>query len=596
MSESSTIANDDGEPPPRLKRQQQKQRRTRTGCERCRAHHRKCGEEKPRCKRCTRADTMCKYITHVSFLTKNFRTLSNDVLSKPSEASIAQGYPTLKFVVDNDSSTQEKYLGFSFPLVDIRDTGQPRNQRIDADIVPTLQLSSLIGNSRREGPEKGSHLVHQRDSQVLALNELRFKGACNDQRPSPNPSQSLANLEVAQSWPLVGQSSLSEDEVGLLKCYSYRVAPWLDVYDPDQTFRHSVSRMAMASPCVLEGILEVSAAFSSHQFKVEKPRGLGAFHLQAMSNPPGTDSPFLALRMIACFVLSRTRLFVQAVPETWEPSFHGGGAFLYFQRFKFADTSQRRMWFGFLTLILRLEIACYLMSQTAPVLIPELIHHILSSPKTYETSADQSRRILDSSLDCLRLLVDVMNITFPMLEAKDDMAPPRPADSTLASESRVDKWKKIREKLRVWYTNRPVELQQLVDVEGPETTFPTVIFTTGAGTSSNLLYHTAMFLLLSNRPQSVSLDEPQTKSPLDVGQMSPVWHERRVCGIALNSEPEQTNCWDPCMIAAFSLAAQRIIQSAQQSDIIACLGCVKAAGWRIDGLVQKLCEEWGLIG
>jgi hypothetical protein len=110
----------------------------------------------------------------------------------------------------------------------------------------------------------------------------------------------------------------------------------------------------MTSPCVLEALLQLSAVSSGRPIEIVKSRGAGVFHLQAMMRPPGAESPFSALRMIACFVLARTLLFVNAIPDTWEPSFHGGGAFVYLHKFNFCDTTDRQMWFAFLTLILRL--------------------------------------------------------------------------------------------------------------------------------------------------------------------------------------------------------------------------------------------------
>ncbi|KAL7629439.1 hypothetical protein AAE478_000959 [Parahypoxylon ruwenzoriense] len=364
-------------------------------------------------------------------------------------------------------------------------------------------------------------------------------------------------------WPLAGRSSLSDDEVSLLKYYSHHVA-----------------------------IL----VFSSRPVGIVERRGVGALHLQAMSRPLRTGSPFSDHRLMAGFVLVRTLLFVRAVPDTWESSFHGGGPSFVFNKSNFSDETQQRTWLSSLVLISRLEIAYYLMNQTAPVTTSELIHQILSLSKTYETSVDQSRKILDASLFCLGLLADVMNLCLPVLEVEDDAAPSRAAVLTLLGMSRAVRWKKILEELLAWQTNRPPELEQLMEVEGREATFPTIVFASGAGISSNTLYHTAMFLLLSNRPQSVSLAEWHRKSGLDVAQMSPLWHARRVCGIALNSEPEHAHCWDPCMITAFSLVARRMTHPYQQNDIIACLGRVKAAGWHIDGLVQKLRDEWGPVG
>lgn len=116
----------------------------------------------------------------------------------------------------------------------------------------------------------------------------------------------------------------------------------------------------MDSPCVLEALLQVAAVFSGRPPDIVTRRGAGVFHLRAMSNPPGAESPSSALRMICCFVFARTLLFVDTIPDTWERNFHGNGAFLYFNKFDFFETSQRQMWVASLTLILRLGMSLFI--------------------------------------------------------------------------------------------------------------------------------------------------------------------------------------------------------------------------------------------
>ncbi|KAI3335518.1 hypothetical protein F4824DRAFT_146808 [Ustulina deusta] len=516
------------ESPPKLK---QRYTRTRSGCERCRAQHRKCDEGKPRCKRCADADAVCKYIVHLSFKNKNSQTLSNDVgLSLTGAPASLNTYPTIEFILDEgtDGTNPADYSPHSTK------NAQPNNQGSSTDTL----------------------------------------------RSSPGPG-------LAEGWPLFGRSPLSSAEVELLKFYNHHIAPWLDVYDQGQTFGHHVTRLAMTSPCVLELLLQVSAVFSRRPIETVTRRGAGLFHLQAMSNPPGINSPSSALRTISCFVLARTLLFVDRIPDTWEPSFQGGGAFLYFHKFDFLDITQRKIWFAFLTLILRLEIAYCLMNQRAPVWIPALAHQIQTQSEMNDTGGNRSQQILNASIRCLKLLVDVMNFSFPLPAADDHTE-----RSNTTDPSRVEKWKKLAGGLRAWHSNRPQGLEPLVEVDNSENAFPTVIFTSGAGISSNTLYHTAMLLLLSNKPDLVSLDEEVRNEGMDVAQMSSHWHINRICGIAINSEPEDTNCWDPAMIAAFSLAAKRMKHSSQRNDIITCLDRLKAAGWHIDGLTNRLHGEW----
>ncbi|KAI0867812.1 hypothetical protein GGS24DRAFT_256313 [Hypoxylon argillaceum] len=534
--ESAVVVQDDCSPL-RLK---PRHTRARSGCERCRAHRRKCDEEKPRCKRCDSAGAVCKYVTHVSFKSKNSQTLSNG----PSPDHIAvsaspKRYHTIEFIFDDGPSQ-----------------ASPSNngpQSTDAD-----------------------HLGNQ---------------GC-----STNVSQRPSNQDLDEGGPPVGSGSLSSIEVELLKYYSHHVAPWLDVYDQDQAFGHCVTRLAMNSPCVLERLLQLSAISSGRPVDIITRRGAGIFQLQTMSNPPGAESPFEAVQMIACFVLARAQLFVDRIPDTWKRSLEGDGAVFYFRRFSFFDTAQKQMWLGFLTLLLRLETAYCLMNQQPPVWVPELAHQIQIHSGANSTSDNKSQQTLNSSLQCLGILVDTMSLSFLVPGTSDAAVTLTRSKATITSGTcGAENGKDLMDRLYAWQEARPSNLEPLLEVEKSEGIFPVVIFPSRAGISANILYHTAMFLILSNKLYLASFDNQHTHSGIHAAQLSPHWHALRVCAIAINSESDYSICCDPVIIAAFSLAAQQMTHSSQHNEILRYLNQLKAAGLHIDSLINKLRDGWKSI-
>ncbi|KAH8893754.1 hypothetical protein GQ53DRAFT_623715, partial [Thozetella sp. PMI_491] len=117
--------------------------------------------------------------------------------------------------------------------------------------------------------------------------------------------------------------------------------------------------------------------------------------------------------------------------------------------------------------------------------------------------------------------------------------------------------------------------------------FPTVVFTNTAGVSANMIGHAAMFLLLSHRPR---MPWPQAGSRnATAAYLSPQWHARYICGIAMSSSQK---CWDPCMISSLAVAARRMTHPDQQRELLSCLDGVKASGWQVDGLTTRLRTEW----
>jgi len=203
---------------------------------------------------------------------------------------------------------------------------------------------------------------------------------------------------------------------------------------------------------------------------------------------------------------------------------------------------------------------------------------------------DEFQNTLDAGIQSLILLSDVMNLCFQ--PAEEDPGAPRALSSGLLSESLVGKWEALLNRLLEWHAQRPTEHQAVMEVEHRDTSFPFILFTSNAGVAANTVHHTAMLLLLTHKPRTVTLAGRPTTA--GAAQLSPLWQARRVCGIALSSDPEHTRCWDPCMIAAFSLAARRMTHPAQQTELLACLERLGSVGWRIDGLARSWREEWGI--
>ncbi|PTB68123.1 hypothetical protein BBK36DRAFT_1114509, partial [Trichoderma citrinoviride] len=114
--------------------------------------------------------------------------------------------------------------------------------------------------------------------------------------------------------------------------------------------------------------------------------------------------------------------------------------------------------------------------------------------------------------------------------------------------------------------------------------FPTLYFTSGAGTFANQLYHTAMMLILAQKPRTLQVDQRRSWS------LSRLWHAQRICGISVNNN--RYECWDPCLLASFYLAARHMTHETQQREILIGFNRIGALGWRVDGFVERLLQEW----
>jgi hypothetical protein len=149
-----------------------------------------------------------------------------------------------------------------------------------------------------------------------------------------------------------------------------------------------------------------------------------------------------------------------------------------------------------------------------------------------------------------------------------------------------------------WYNDRPVELQQIVDIRGAEvdqidaqrtSSFPIIIYTTPLALVANEVYHIASLLLLTHKPRLLrSVAGPR-------GFSSPMWHSQSIAGIATaNESPEQ---WDPILVAGLLLIAKDMTHEAQQSAVLERLAMVSATtGMNLDQEIAMLRSDWIIAG
>ncbi|KAJ5682127.1 uncharacterized protein N7477_002067 [Penicillium maclennaniae] len=113
-------------------------------------------------------------------------------------------------------------------------------------------------------------------------------------------------------------------------------------------------------------------------------------------------------------------------------------------------------------------------------------------------------------------------------------------------------------------------------------------YANGGGLFANQLYHTAMLLLLQNRPRTARINR------FSSAIMSPLWHAQRICSIALNNERRES--WDACLLASFLSVSRRMTHESQQEEILCGFRRIqKVTGWESGRLLEDLRAEWRLL-
>ncbi|KAI8210606.1 Sterol regulatory element-binding protein ECM22 [Colletotrichum sp. SAR 10_76] len=508
-------------------------KRTRTGCLKCRIRRRKCDEGKPRCQRCIDGNFECQYGPRLTFLNKNALTVS------PSPRTATE-------------ATTPKYS---------------RLQSIGHE-----SLSSPVRNLDITGKLNGTS-PNNDAAYETALNVLLSLG-----------SEGTTTTGLVQS-PDQGSASfgIGADGIGLLRHFRYQVAPWLDLCDMSQTFGLYVPRLAIESEGVLHALLAVAATTDSRVMTndaeyLKTLAEAAPWNQNSLNNINDGD--------LAHLTLSTACRFITDIPNGWHelPIVINDN----FWAVALAEASQKTI--AILSVLIRLELAAALVTGS-PISVPEQLNYNPMSQQ-WNTSSAVAETIFQYTIEPLLLCAKVVNFCSGSFPPQTPTSNPNGA----APLTPVHRWTMLSDALGLWYTNRAQEFRPMVEIDGgDDTLFPIILFTNGAAVFANQLYHTAMLLLLQNKPRTLQAAAGTKKSGSSSSSAtSPLWHAQRVCGIALNND--RRDSWDLCLVASLYLAAQRMTYEPQQRAILECFERVKAlAGWNVDGFAARVREDWGLV-
>lgn len=175
-------------------------------------------------------------------------------------------------------------------------------------------------------------------------------------------------------------------------------------------------------------------------------------------------------------------------------------------------------------------------------------------------------------------------------------SPDLTAFPSLRQSHSLSQWTFLWSDCQKWYNERPVNVQQIVDIRGGEadqidpdhdSSFPILIFTTPMALVANAVYHMISLLLLTHKPRLLkSLPGPRSVT-------SHIWHAQSIAGIATsNDSPEQ---WDPILVASLLTIAKEMTHESQQAVLLERFSRITATtGIKLDRETNALQEAWNL--
>ncbi|KAF5505138.1 Sterol regulatory element-binding protein ECM22 [Colletotrichum siamense] len=584
-------------------------KRTRTGCLKCRIRRRKCDEGKPRCQRCIDGNFECQYGPRLTFLNKNALTVSpsprtateattpkysrlqfvspgtakqgakDDSASpppKPHDASATNNAPPPPHAPPAQTPTIVTFQANPQPL----EPPTPKPHPIEPSISqnhhppppppPTQWRAQSIGHESLSSPVRNLDITGKLNG-TSPNNDAAYETALN-------VLLSLGSEGTTTSAGLVqtpdqgsGSFGIGADGIGL------------DLCDMSQTFGLYVPRLAIESEGVLHALLAVAATTDSRVMTND------AEYLKTLAEAaPWNQNTLNNINDgdLAHLTLSTACRFITDIPSGWHelPIVINDN----FWAVALAEASQKTI--AILSVLIRLELAAALVTGS-PISVPEQLNYNPMSQQ-WNTSSAVAETIFQYTIEPLLLCAKVVNFCSGSFPPQTPTSNPNGA----APLTPVHRWTMLSDALGLWYTNRAQEFRPMVEIDGgDDTLFPIILFTNGAAVFANQLYHTAMLLLLQNKPRTLQAAAGTKKSGgSSSSATSPLWHAQRVCGIALNND--RRDSWDLCLVASLYLAAQRMTYEPQQRAILECFERVKAlAGWNVDGFAARVREDWGLV-
>ncbi|KAJ5766181.1 uncharacterized protein N7511_003797 [Penicillium nucicola] len=557
--------------------------RVRTGCLTCRRRRRKCDEQKPRCANCEVKGFSCKYGGDLAFVSSR---------AGPHGSGIGQGYSSITFVDDSPLAAGQKDKS--------KEPQNPLDEtQGNADFTDGLQSSAGSHD------DTGDHRVL--DFQPILSDNVPGVGFSG--RPIPFVERrNTPDARFLTSPPYFGHASPvataqtverqtllvgGNQETDLLRHFRYHVGPWIDTGDPELPFGLQVLLLSRTNRALQAAVLSLSAgqrlllplatsedAESSRRFRKEAQESLAV-----ESN----------LARYAGQTLLMLQDVLPAGPQQWRRilmySIEQGCDFSS-QSLLGEEVGEALFWLYF-----RLDIASCITSAIPP-LIPfrsllrrdgTLIQHSQTQIEP-QTVNGVYKNILCLLGHCLALMYGGPDIP-PRQATSPGLAFPSLRQSQFLSE-----WTFLWTDCQKWYNERPVDVQQIVDIRGGEadqidpdhnSSFPILIYTTPMALVANAAYHITSLLLLTHKPRLLkSLPGPRCYT-------SHIWHAQSIAGIAAsNDSPEQ---WDPILVASLLTIARDMTHESQQTVLLERLARITATtGMKLDQETEALQATWNM--
>ncbi|RHZ62354.1 hypothetical protein CDV55_106372 [Aspergillus turcosus] len=383
-----------------------------------------------------------------------------------------------------------------------------------------------------------------------------------------------SNRRAQRLQPLIQPCLSDRRRVEYLKNYATQVAPWLDMFDSQCTFRQELPALAQSFPALSYAILAISARQMERKNNIQDSFDSLELYQEAIR----LLSPRLQERdpkIVAACVLLCCLEMMSARAQDWRRHLEGCAAL-----FDAFDIN------GFSKGLVRALFWCYARMDLCGALISDGIQTTLLPPSKWIPQCyceEDAHGLFQASMSpdmhanyavylCAKV-TDLISDRIKFVELGKS--------NGCTMEVFSSRWLQQWSDLQNWLSERPNELLPVETIN--DKPFPRILFVHFAAISSNQLYHTAAILLLKMIPKGIKLP----RSPYT----SLLWHARRICGISL------TNPHQGCLNNAIQplwIAGRLFSHPSEHEQITKLIRDIEIeTGWGMSWRIRDLETAWG---
>jgi hypothetical protein len=388
------------------------------------------------------------------------------------------------------------------------------------------------------------------------------------------------HLNAVEEQTLTNPSSAPqlspEEEFALWKNWFDEVAPWIDKFDPERHFRHTLPVIARSHDHLRYSILALSARQierKNNSKHTERSLSLYQTAIQLVLPQLHTRStPVIASCVVLC-VLE----MLSSSAKAWHQHLDGCAHLLEAVGINgFSGGVDQALFWCFA----RMDV-CGGLIASSKTLIP--VEHWADG---MDLDGDVERFRVDGgynvhACEAVYLIAQILDLLsfHSNLAGRVGATPPTCADT---DEAYTARWTRLWSHVSAWYAARPAEMLPISCFSTSESPFPKILYSNPAAMSGNQLHHTACILLLRHKPSGVIV----TPKPNSI-----FWHARQICGISISNDDHAawTNAIQPLWIAG-----QWMSHESEQKAILQLLEKIeKQSGWSTKWRAEDLKEFWG---